>query len=123
MIKRKRKIKKKDKSKKKENNDKKNDNKNEQNKDIEGKYADQVLCRPNVVKMRKTLIFTSDPEKIKEGLKTLSKDDKEKLNPNIVRIKGELPEPRDGQSVCVEGTDLYILEEIDLNFLLMIYLY
>ena len=103
--------KKNDKSKKKENNDKKNkknDNKNEQNKDIEGKYSDQVLCRPNVVKMRKTLIFTSDPEKIKEGLKTLSKDDKEKLNPNIVRIKGELPEPRDGQSVCVEGTDLYI---------------
>jgi hypothetical protein len=106
--KKKKKNKKKDKSKKKENNDKKNDNKNEQNKDIEGKYADQVLCRPNVVKMRKTLIFTSDPEKIKEGLKTLSKDDKEKLNPNIVRIKGELPEPRDGQSVCVEGTDLYI---------------
>ena len=106
--KKKKKNKKKDKSKKKENNDKKNDNKNEQNKDIEGKYADQVLCRPNVVKMRKTLIFTSDPEKIKEGLKTLSKDEKEKLNPNIVRIKGELPEPRDGQSVCVEGTDLYI---------------
>ena len=107
----KKKNKKNDKSKKKENNDKKNkknDNKNEQNKDIEGKYSDQVLCRPNVVKMRKTLIFTSDPEKIKEGLKTLSKDDKEKLNPNIVRIKGELPEPRDGQSVCVEGTNLYI---------------
>jgi len=103
--------KKNDKSKKKDNNDKKNnkkDNKNEQNKDIEGKYADQVLCRPNVAKMRKTLIFTSDPEKIKEGLKTLSKDEKEKLNPDIVRIKGELPEPRDGQSVCVEGTDLYI---------------
>ena len=103
--------KKNDKSKKKDNNDKKNnknDNKNEQNKDIEGKYSDQVLCRPNVVKMRKTLIFTSDPEKIKEGLKTLSKDEKEKLNPDIVRIKGELPEPRDGQSVCVEGTDLYI---------------
>ena len=102
--------KKNDKNKKKENNDKKkkNDNKNEQNKDIEGKYSDQVLCRPNVVKMRKTLIFTSDPEKIKEGLKTLSKDDKEKLNPNIVRIKGELPEPRDGQSVCVEGTNLYV---------------
>jgi hypothetical protein len=106
--KKKKKNKKNDKSKKKENNDKKNDNKNEQNKDIEGKYSDQVLCRPNVVKMRKTLIFTSDPEKIKEGLKTLSKNDKEKLNPNIVRIKGELPEPRDGQSVCVEGTDLYI---------------
>ena len=102
--------KKNDKNKKKENNDKKkkNDNKNEQNKDIEGKYSNQVLCRPNVVKMRKTLIFTSDPEKIKEGLKTLSKDDKEKLNPNIVRIKGELPEPRDGQSVCVEGTNLYV---------------
>jgi hypothetical protein len=103
--------KKNDKSKKKDKNDNKNtknDNKNEQNKDIEGKYADQVLCRPNVVKMRKTLIFTSDPEKIKEGLKTLSKDEKEKLNPDIVRIKGELPEPRDGQSVCVEGTDLYV---------------
>ena len=56
----------------------------------------------------KFIIFTSDPEKIKEGLKTLSKDEKEKLNHNIVRIKGELPEPRDGQSVCVECTDLYI---------------
>jgi hypothetical protein len=100
--------KKNDKSKKKDNDKKNKDNKNDQNKDIEGKYADQVLCRPNVVKMRKTLIFTSDPEKIKEGLKTLSKDEKEKLNPNIVRIKGELPEPRDGQSVCVEGTDLYV---------------
>ena len=100
--------KKNDKNKKKDNDKKNKDNKNDQNKDIEGKYADQVLCRPNVVKMRKTLIFTSDPEKIKEGLKTLSKDEKEKLNPNIVRIKGELPEPRDGQSVCVEGTDLYV---------------
>lgn len=85
----------------------KNDNK-ANNKDIEGKYSEQVLCRPNVVKMRKTLIFTSDPEKIKEGLNTLSKDEKEKVNSNIQKIKGELPEPRDGQSVCVKDNDLYI---------------
>ena len=58
--------------------------------------------------MRKTLIFTSDPEKIKEGLNTLSKDEKEKVNSNIQKIKGELPEPRDGQSVCVKDNDLYI---------------
>jgi hypothetical protein len=86
----------------------KTDNKIGQNKDIEGKYSDQVLCRPNVVKMRKTLIFTSDPEKIKEGLNTLSKDEKEKITQNMSSIKGEIPEPRDGQSVCVNGTDLYI---------------
>ena len=86
----------------------KNDNKNGQNRDIEGKYADQVLCRPNVVKMRKTLIFTSDPDKIKEGLNTLANDEKENINSNIQRIKGELPEPRDGQSVCVDGSNLYI---------------
>ena len=86
----------------------KNDNKNGLNKDIEGKYSDQVLCRPNVVKMRKTLIFTSDPDKIKEGLNTLSKDEKEKITQDITSIKGELPEPRDGQSVCVDGTKLYI---------------
>ena len=86
----------------------KTDNKNNQNKDIEGKYSEQVLCRPNVVKMRKTLIFTSDPDKIKEGLNTLSKDEKEKVNSNIQKIKGELPEPRDGQTVCVEGNNLYI---------------
>ena len=103
-------TKKADKSTKKKNikkNDK-IDNKNGQNKDIEGKYADQVLCRPNVVKMRKTLIFTSDPEKIKQGLNTLSQDEKEKLNQNVACIKGELPEPRDGQTVCVDGTNMYI---------------
>ena len=66
------------------------------------------MCRPNVVKMRKTLIFTSDPDKIKEGLNTLSKDEKEKITQDITSIKGELPEPRDGQSVCVDGTKLYI---------------
>ena len=86
----------------------KTDNKNGQNKDIEGKYSSQVLCRPNVLKMRKTLIFTSDPEKIKKGLNTLSQDEKEKIKPEIQQIKGELPEPRDGQSVCVEGTNIYI---------------
>ena len=86
----------------------KTDNKNGQNKDIEGKYSAQVLCRPNVLKMRKTLIFTSDPEKIKKGLNTLSQDEKEKINSEIQQIKGELPEPRDGQSVCVEGTNIYI---------------
>ena len=58
--------------------------------------------------MRKTLIFTSDPEKIKEGLNTLSQDEKEKLNQNVACIKGELPEPRDGQTVCVDGTNMYI---------------
>ena len=86
----------------------KNETKNTQNKDIESKYADQVLCRPNVVKLRKTLIYTSDPEKIKEGLDTLTKDDKDELNENISRIKGELPEPRDGQSVCVSDNDIYV---------------
>ena len=93
------------------NNKKKNDkneNKNTQNKELEGKYSNQVLCRPNVVKMRKTLIFTSDPEKIKQGLNTLSQDEKEKLNPNIESLKGELPEPRDGQTVCVDGTNIYV---------------
>ena len=58
--------------------------------------------------MRKTLIFTSDPDKIKEGLNTLANDEKENINSNIQRIKGELPEPRDGQSVCVDGSNLYI---------------
>ena len=86
----------------------KTDNKNGQNKDIEGKYSAQILCRPNVLKMRKTLIFTSDPEKIKKGLNILSQDEKEKINSEIQQIKGELPEPRDGQSVCVEGTTIYI---------------
>ena len=93
------------------NNKKKNDkneNKNAQNKELEGKYSNQVLCRPNVVKMRKTLIFTSDPEKIKQGLNTLSKDEKEKLNQNIESLKGELPEPRDGQTLCVDGTNIYV---------------
>ena len=87
--------------------EKKSDKNN--NKDGEGKYSEQVLCRPNVIKMRKTLIFTSNPDKIKEGLNILSKDEKEKLNENIERIKGEIPEPRDGSV------------EIDSNSLLMIY--
>ena len=78
------------------------------NKDGEGKYSEQVLCRPNVVKMRKTLIFTSNPDKIKEGLSILAKDEKEKLNENIARIKGEIPEPRDGQTACVDGNSIYI---------------
>ena len=58
--------------------------------------------------MRKTLIFTSNPDKIKEGLNILSKDEKEKINEQIVRIKGEIPEPRDGQTACVEGSNIYI---------------
>ena len=86
--------------------EKKSDKNN--NKDGEGKYSEQVLCRPNVIKMRKTLIFTSDPDKIKEGLNILSKDEKEKLNENIERIKGEIPEPRDGQTACVDGNNIYI---------------
>ena len=47
-------AKKPDKSKKKKNIKKvdKLDNKTGQNKDIERKYADQVLCRPNVVKIQ-----------------------------------------------------------------------
>ena len=95
-----------DKNKKVKKTEKKGDKSN--NKDIEGKYADQVLCRPNVLKMRKTLIFTSNPDKIKEGLNTLSKDEKGKMKENIQTIKGEIPEPRDGQSVCVDGTNMYI---------------
>ena len=86
--------------------EKKSDKNN--NKDGEGKYSEQVLCRPNVVKMRKTLIFTSNPDKIKEGLNILSQDEKEKLNENIEKIKGEIPEPRDGQTACVDGTNIYI---------------
>ena len=86
--------------------EKKSDKNN--NKDVEGKYSEQVLCRPNVIKMRKTLIFTSNPDKIKEGLNILSKDEKEKLNENIERIKGEIPEPRDGQTACVDGNNIYI---------------
>ena len=78
------------------------------NKDTEGKYAEQVLCRPNVVKMRKTLIFTSNPDKIKEGLNILAQDEKEKINENIQRIKGEIPEPRDGQTACVDENNIYI---------------
>ena len=86
--------------------EKKSDKNN--NKDGEGKYSEQVLCRPNVIKMRKTLIFTSNPDKIKEGLNILSQDEKEKLNENIERIKGEIPEPRDGQTACVDGNNIYI---------------
>ena len=58
--------------------------------------------------MRKILIFTSNPDKIKEGLSILAKDEKEKLNENIARIKGEIPEPRDGQTACVDGNSIYI---------------
>ena len=86
--------------------EKKSDKNN--NKDLEGKYTEQVLCRPNVVKMRKTLIFTSNPDKIKEGLNILAQDEKEKINDQIERIKGEIPEPRDGQTACVDGNDIYI---------------
>ena len=74
----------------------------------DGKYSEQVLCRPNVVKMRKTLIFTSNPDKIKEGLNILAKDEKEKINEKIEKIKGEIPEPRDGQTACVDGNNIYI---------------
>ena len=95
-----------DKTKKPKKKEKKSDKNN--NKDSEGKYSEQVLCRPNVVKMRKTLIFTSNPDKIKEGLNILAKDEKEKINEKIEKIKGEIPEPRDGQTACVEGNNIYI---------------
>ena len=58
--------------------------------------------------MRKTLIFTSNPDKIKEGLNILAQDEKEKINENIQRIKGEIPEPRDGQTACVDENNIYI---------------
>ena len=95
-----------DKNKKTKKTEKKGNKSN--NKDIDGKYVDQVLYRPNVLKMRKTLIFTSDSDKIDEGLNALAKDEKGKMNENIQTIKGEIPEPRDGQSACVDGSNIYI---------------
>ena len=50
--------------------------------------------------MRHTLIFTSDPNSIKGGLNTLEEDEKANLEQSISRMVGEVPEPRDGQSVC-----------------------
>ena len=94
--------------KKSKKNTKKKEEKSNQNKELEGKYSEQVLSRPNVSKMRKTLIYTSDPAKIKEGLNTLAKDEKERVNENIQKIKGEIPEPRDGQSVSVDGNCIYL---------------
>ena len=95
-----------DKNKKTTKKEKKTDKNNGTHSD--GKYSEQVLCRPNVVKMRKTLIFTSNPDKIKEGLNILAKDEKEKINEKIEKIKGEIPEPRDGQTACVDGNNIYI---------------
>ena len=95
-----------DKNKKTTKKEKKSDKNNNTHSD--GKYSEQVLCRPNVVKMRKTLIFTSNPDKIKEGLNILAKDEKEKINEKIEKIKGEIPEPRDGQTACVDGNNIYI---------------
>ena len=88
--------------KKKEENKKKEKEENlrNANKDIQGKYADQVLYRPNVAKMRKTLIFTSDSNSIKSGLNILQENEKANMKPDVLKIKGEIPEPRDGQSVC-----------------------
>ena len=100
----------KDKKEKKKNKIKKEEEENVRNanKDIQGKYADQVLQRPNVAKMRRTLIFTSDPNSIKSGLSTLQEDEKANMNQNVSKIVGEVPEPRDGQSVCVYKGKLVI---------------
>lgn len=76
--------------------------------DTEGKFSDQVLHRPNVIKMRKTLIFTSEPSSIKNGLVALENDEKATLAQNIYKIRGEVPEPRDGQTVVPYKGKLYV---------------
>lgn len=72
-------------------------------------HSNEVLSRPNVTKMKKSLIYTSSGEELHNALNQLGEDEKAMLDKESTLIIGEVPEPRDGQSVIVyKGTKLLL---------------
>lgn len=93
---------------KKKKGDKNKDNKKEENNtDKKGKaVADkdkgahsEIAKRPNVAKMKKSLIYGSDCTELDKALKQLRNEEKAKLQKNMVKIIGDVPEPRDGMTI------------------------
>jgi hypothetical protein len=95
---------------------KKNNKENEQKKKLnnsftekDSKYSEQVLQRPNVMTMKKALVYTSVGDKLKDALEQLKDNEKAMVDKDSVFIIGSVPEPRDGQScVLFEGNKLVV---------------
>lgn len=67
--------------------------------DIKTAHSNDVLIRPNVIKMKKSLIYTSTEDDLCNALNKLSRNEKSiTTNDNS---NGKIPEPRDGHSMLV----------------------
>lgn len=67
--------------------------------DIKTAHSNEVLNRPNVIKMKKSLVYTSVEEDLNNALHKLSKN--EKTMASNENSTGKLPEPRDGHSMLI----------------------
>jgi hypothetical protein len=104
--------KKKNKEKKEDNNEKKH---NKSFTEQKSKYSEQVLVRPNVKMMKASLVYTSIPDDLKNGLKKLEENEKAMIDKESVLIIGSVPEPRDGQSTVTFGGNKLIIFGGDRN--------
>lgn len=64
-------------------------------------YSGEVLARPNVTKMKKSLIYTSNGDELHNALNELGGDEKAMLDKESALIVAEVPEPRDCQTVLL----------------------
>jgi len=108
------------KNQKKKNKEKKNEDNTEKkhNKSFteqKSKYSEQVLVRPNVKMMKASLVYTSIPDDLKNGLKKLEENEKAMIDKESVLIIGSVPEPRDGQSTVTFGGNKLIIFGGDRN--------
>ena len=67
--------------------------------EVKQTHSNEVLSRPNVTKMKKSLIYTSSGDELHNALNQLGEDEKAMLDKDSGLIVGEVPEPRDGQTV------------------------
>ena len=77
--------------------------------EVKQTHSNEVLSRPNVTKMKKSLIYTSSGDELHNALNQLGEDEKAMLDKDSGLIIGEVPEPRDGQTVNLyRGTKLLL---------------
>ena len=64
-------------------------------------HSGEVLARPNVTKMKKSLIYTSNGDELHNALNELGEDEKAMLDKESALIVAEVPEPRDCQTLLL----------------------
>ena len=77
----------------------KQEKKDENHSFTDDEHNKEILSRPNVSKMKNSLIYSSKHDDLVHALKNLSHDEKAMLQKNVVQVIAELPEPRDGMTV------------------------